>query len=92
MTRSHWRSVARPIIARVLDETKGEDERAIRAALREAYPFGPRQHHPYKVWLDEIARQRRTGKHDPKRSPKSAEAMRLEARLAELREECADDR
>lgn len=88
--RSHWRSKAAPIIAQVLRETEGQDEKAVRDALRDAYPFGPRQYHPYKIWCDEIHRQRRTGKYDPKRSPKSAEAMRLEARLAELRRECGE--
>ena len=53
-----WREQAAPIIRRVLAETAGQDERAIRAALRAAYPWGPRTHHPYAVWLDEIKRQR----------------------------------
>lgn len=63
---SRWREHARPIIARVLSETRGKSEAEIRTALREAYPFGPRAYHPYKIWLDEIARQRGTGKHAPK--------------------------
>lgn len=53
-----WRDEARPIIARVLAATAGKPERDIRRALRDAYPFGPRQYHPYKVWCDEVARQR----------------------------------
>lgn len=52
-----WREKAAPIIARVLRETSGKDDKDVRAALREAYPFGSRQYHPYKVWCDEIARQ-----------------------------------
>jgi hypothetical protein len=52
-----WRDKARPIIARVLAETKGQSDDVIRKALREAYPFGEREYHPYKVWLDEIALQ-----------------------------------
>ena len=51
---SHWRRLAAPIIARVLAENTGKPEREVRAALRSAYPFGPREHHPYKIWLDEI--------------------------------------
>jgi hypothetical protein len=31
--------------------------KATRARLREAYPFGERKYHPYKIWLDEIRRQ-----------------------------------
>lgn len=52
------REVAAPIIARVLRENEGATEGVIRKALRDAYPFGPRAYHPYKVWLDEIRRQR----------------------------------
>jgi hypothetical protein len=58
MPHSYWRSRARPIIAKVLRETKGQDEKVIREALFEAYPFGQRQYHPYKIWCDEIRRQR----------------------------------
>lgn len=58
MSDSHWRDRATPVIARVLAETRGEPEKTIRARLKEAYPFGQRQYHPYKIWLDEIARQR----------------------------------
>lgn len=53
-----WRQIAAPIIAEVLRQTKGWDEPDIRRALREAYPFGMRKYWPYKVWLDEIRRQR----------------------------------
>jgi len=51
---SHWRRLAAPIIAKILAETQGKPEAEIRAALRAAYPFGSRAHHPYKIWLDEI--------------------------------------
>ena len=51
---SYWRRLAAPIIAKVLAETKGKPDAEVRAALRDAYPFGPREHHPYKIWLDEI--------------------------------------
>ena len=51
---SSWRKYAAPIIARVLAKTEGQPDAEIRAALRAAYPFGPREHHPYKIWLDEI--------------------------------------
>jgi len=58
---SHWRSTAAEVIAEVLDQCgpllTPEDEKACRARLREAYPFGEKKYHPYKVWLDEIARQ-----------------------------------
>ena len=59
MSRS-WRDIARPVIANVLKENEGKDEKEIRKALRDAYPFGERLHHPYKIWCDEIKVQ--TGK------------------------------
>lgn len=60
---SYWRDQMRPIIAEVIRENQGKGERELRRALREAYPFGQRAYHPYKVWLDEIARQ--TGRKPP---------------------------
>lgn len=53
-----WRLKAWPIIKKVLEDTKGEPEKVIRKALVVAYPFGERGGWPYKVWLDEIKRQR----------------------------------
>jgi hypothetical protein len=52
-----WREQARPIIAAVIARFNGEDSSALRSALRAAYPFGPREYHPYKIWLSEIRRQ-----------------------------------
>jgi hypothetical protein len=51
---SSWRSSAAPIIARVLAETAGKPPEEVRAALRAAYPFGVRRHHPYRIWCDEV--------------------------------------
>lgn len=58
-----WRNRAAPIVAQVLAAHKGEPEQQIRRALREAYPFGMRAYHPYKIWLDEIHRQRHTNRY-----------------------------
>jgi hypothetical protein len=52
--QSYWRGVARPIIAEVLKTNKGKPEKEIRKALHDAYPFGERKYHPYKIWLNEI--------------------------------------
>lgn len=49
-----WRDQARPIIAQVIKECGDIPEKEIRKKLREAFPWGPRQYHPYKIWLDEI--------------------------------------
>ncbi len=57
MSESHWRDSCAPIIARVIAENVGKDESVVRMALRKAYPYGQRKYHPYKIWLDEIARQ-----------------------------------
>lgn len=53
-----WRDLARPIIQGVISDTKGLSEKEIKAAIRDAYPFGERAYHPYKIWLDEVKRQR----------------------------------
>lgn len=55
---STWRERAAPIIAKVLEETKGQDESTIKKALFDVYPFTVRQYYPYTVWLDEIKVQR----------------------------------
>jgi hypothetical protein len=62
-----WREIAKPIISAVLNDLRGEDERTIRKALRDAYPFGPRRYHPYKIWCDEVAVQLGTKKHKTKK-------------------------
>jgi hypothetical protein len=54
---SDWRKKSAPIIAKILREYPERDADQERA-LREAYPFGVRNYHPYKVWLDEIKKQR----------------------------------
>lgn len=54
---SKWRNHARPIIAKVLADNAGADERTIRKALRAAYPFGSYSMHPLKIWRSEIAFQ-----------------------------------
>lgn len=53
-----WRERAAPVIALALEQTRGRSEAEIRKALYEAYPFGERRWHPYKIWLDEIKVQR----------------------------------
>lgn len=53
-----WRDSARPIIKKALEETKGNSKEEIKKALYDAYPWGERRMHPYKIWLDEIKVQR----------------------------------
>lgn len=52
-----WRDHCRPIIAEVIQRVGTEDPKALKLALRKAYPYGERSMHPYKVWLSEIKRQ-----------------------------------
>lgn len=54
-----WRDHARPIVARVIAAHPEASEKELRAALRDAYPFGERKYQPYKVWCDEVRRQLR---------------------------------
>lgn len=53
-----WRDSCKGIIHDVLKDSEGKTEKEIRKALSDAYPFGERKYHPYKIWLDEIKRQR----------------------------------
>ena len=69
-----WRERAQPIIAKVLREMSGKPEAEIRKVLYDVYPFGVRQYHPYKIWLDEIKRQRGT----KGRMPRKADVQKLE--------------
>lgn len=62
-----WRAKAACVIERVLKETRGTSEKDIRAALRDAYPFGERAMWPYQVWLDEIKVQRKQKRAKPRR-------------------------
>lgn len=52
-----WRDIAKPIISSVLATNAGADDKTIRRALRDAYPWGERAMHPYKIWCDECNTQ-----------------------------------
>ena len=74
MKKSYWRAHARKVIQSVMKENAGKSAKEISKAIREAYPFGERKYHPYKIWLDEVKVQ--TGKkvkhpyRQPLRKPK----------------------
>lgn len=70
-----WRDSARPLIAKALEETKGKTEQEIRKALRDAYPWGERRMHPYKIWCDEIKKQRGLKKRKSFVQPKNQTGM-----------------
>ena len=44
-----WREIAAPIIHKTLEENKGKSEKEIKAAIRDAYPFGQRAMHA--TWI-----------------------------------------
>jgi hypothetical protein len=55
---SHWRETSMRRCSAVLDALpKATTEKEARAALRNAYPFGQRKYHPYKIWCDEVRKQ-----------------------------------
>lgn len=49
-----WRDSARPIIAEVIKNNPDADAKKLRMLISEAYPFGERRMHPYKIWCDEV--------------------------------------
>ena len=57
MDVSGWRAIAAKTIADVIEKVGTADEKALRKAISDAYPFGQRFHHPYKVWCSEVRRQ-----------------------------------
>ncbi len=60
-----WRDIARPIIRKVITSNEGKGIKDLKKLISKEYPFGERQYHPYKIWLDEIKvqlKERRFGK------------------------------
>jgi hypothetical protein len=70
---SRWRNHAAPIIEAILAQRlqPGEEKKA----LHDAYPFGERKMWPYKIWCNEIRRQK-TGKDVPMESPRARPTKR----------------
>ena len=64
-----WRETAAPIIAKVIRDVGRDDMRVLSKALREAYPFGSRGMHPYKIWLSEIKNQLGRPLNTPRTNP-----------------------
>lgn len=53
--QSVWRTRARMVIERTLQSLSPEaTDTEKRRALFDAYPFGPRAHHPYRIWREEV--------------------------------------
>ena len=54
---SDWRNFAAKTIADVIEKVGTADEKALRKAISDAYPFGERVYRPYDVWREEAKRQ-----------------------------------
>lgn len=52
-----WRNKCCSVISGVIASVGTSGMKELRKALREAYPFGPYEYHPKKIWLSEIRRQ-----------------------------------
>lgn len=54
---SYWRNIVTFVIRDLIAQFGCDDDRALRKALLEAYPFGEIGKHPYNIWCDEITRK-----------------------------------
>lgn len=54
---SSWRDFAAKAIADVIEKVGTADEKTLRKAISDAYPFGERVYRPYDVWREEAKRQ-----------------------------------
>jgi hypothetical protein len=61
---SYWRSKAAAVITQAIAEGKaqGLEDKELKKFVNKRYPFGMRQYHPYKIWLDEMNKQLATPK------------------------------
>jgi hypothetical protein len=58
LTPGSWRAKARHVITRVMEAARAA-QLDVAATIKEidaAYPFGPREYHPYQMWLKERRR------------------------------------
>ncbi len=59
MSQSHWRIIAAKIISAIIGmknvkKLSAEELKALKKEISEAYPFGERARHPYKIWCSEV--------------------------------------
>lgn len=55
MTSGWWAQRADEVLEKMFARLpKDASDAAIRRAVQDAYPFGPREHWPYKVWLARV--------------------------------------
>lgn len=63
----NWSTKSAAVITGVIRDNPGVTGKALFALVDAAYPFGLREHHPYKMWLRE--RRRLLGAHPRKTKP-----------------------
>lgn len=51
-----WRNSAKSIIGQVITDNPGADLKTMKRLLFDAYPYGPRKYHPYKIWCSQVNR------------------------------------
>ncbi len=81
-TKSPWRRAARERIEAVLAAAADASPTARRKAVRDAYPFGERKGHPYRMWL--LEQRIALGPRPKKPSPPPMVRIRLERRPVSL--------
>ena len=58
---SVWSDQAKVVIEKVIQSERDNNPdittAALEAKVRDAYPFGERRHHPYRVWLSEVQKR-----------------------------------
>ena len=54
MKHSKWCNISRLVIQQLISENPGCTVDEMRKLVSEAYPFGQRAMHPYKVWLSTV--------------------------------------
>lgn len=52
--KSHWRNEASEIIYKIIKENPDKSNKELLKIISKAYPFGERNYHPYKIWLDTV--------------------------------------
>jgi hypothetical protein len=79
-----WRDEARPLIAAALDEVPDLPVKERAKHARAAFPWGPRQYHPYRIWCDEVKAQ--LGTKRPKASRAGGAVAERDDRLPDPRQ------
>lgn len=79
MTLGTWREVAQRVIAEVRRAHPKAAGPELRRLLRDAYPWGPRRYHPYRIWCEEVRRALGLPRKKTSRSPRVRLQVKAEA-------------